>query len=1079
MDDDDDSCLLDLIGDPQALNYFLHGPSNKSSNEDLTNAGYSAANSNSIFANSSNADPKSSLKAVSSQLGEGPSDGLPLSSSLQFLEDELESSPLPDLSEDQPFDILQKSLQEANITEQTLAEEAYLDASIGSSQQFAQAQLHPSSSASFTQASNISNYSGQTLQPIGVTHVPVGTSFASNTVGVHHGFMHHVGISVPSQHLSNNSQISGSGQIQLIGSFGSQPSMMTINNLDGSQIILKGSGQQAPSDVSGGLLVHRQTPNGSSLFGSSSSSPAAQPVTVPFNSTNFQTSLPVHNIIIQRGLAPNSNKVPINIQPKPIQMGQQNTYNVNNLGIQQHHVQPGISFASASSPQGSVVGPHMSVNIVNQQNTRKPVTSQAVSSAGGSIVIHSPMGQPHTPQSQFLIPTSLSVSSNSVHHVQTINGQLLQTQPSQLISGQVTSEHVMLNRNSSSMLRTNQPYSGQMLNNQNTAVQLVSGQTFTASGSPVIVNHASPQIVGGQMPLQQASPTVLHLSPGQSSVSQGRPGFAAMPSVTSMSGPSRFPVVSSSSTAHPSLGAAVQSGASGSNFTGDQLTQPNRTPVPVSVSHRLPVPSSKSTSTFNNTPGAGSQQQFFCQAQKKSLNQTSPISASKTADGLRQAPIPGLLSTALPGQDSGSKAIPVSLGTTQPQQEKVVGSSPGQPVVQVDSHSGGQKRPAAKQLTKGAFILQQLQRDQTHTVTPDKSQFRSLSDAVQRLLSYHVCQGSMPTEEDLKKVDNEFETVATQLLKRTQAMLNKYRCLLLEDAMRINPSAEMVMIDRMFNQEERASLSRDKRLALVDPEGFQADFCCSFKLDKAAHETQFGRSDQHGSKTASSVHLTAKAQSRDRAKAGAAEPTNHDQFHLVPNHIVVSAEGNIAKKTECLGRALKFDKMGSVQYRSASEEKTSRKDSVKGSECSPGPEGHRKNSSRPDHGPESKLSSLLVDSHLEMTCNSSFQDKTLRNSPKNEVLHTDIMKGSAEPQPDLQLTKSLETTFKNILELKKAGRQPQSDPTVSGSVELDFPNFSPMASQENCLEKFIPDHSEGIVETDSILEAAVNSILEC
>lgn len=34
---------------------------------------------------------------------------------------------------------------------------------------------------------------------------------------------------------------------------------------------------------------------------------------------------------------------------------------------------------------------------------------------------------------------------------------------------------------------------------------------------------------------------------------------------------------------------------------------------------------------------------------------------------------------------------------------------------------------------------------------------------------------------------------------------------------RINPSAEMVMIDRMFNQEERASLSRDKRLALVDP----------------------------------------------------------------------------------------------------------------------------------------------------------------------------------------------------------------------------------------------------------------------
>jgi len=32
-------------------------------------------------------------------------------------------------------------------------------------------------------------------------------------------------------------------------------------------------------------------------------------------------------------------------------------------------------------------------------------------------------------------------------------------------------------------------------------------------------------------------------------------------------------------------------------------------------------------------------------------------------------------------------------------------------------------------------------------------------------------------------VDSEFESVATQLLKRTQAMLNKYRSLLIEDAM--------------------------------------------------------------------------------------------------------------------------------------------------------------------------------------------------------------------------------------------------------------------------------------------------------
>ncbi|XP_062346366.1 BRD4-interacting chromatin-remodeling complex-associated protein-like isoform X4 [Cinclus cinclus] len=987
-DDDDESCLLDLIGDPQALNYFLHGPSSKSSNEDLTNTEYSVANSNSIFANSNNTDPKSSVKGVSGQLGEGPSDGLQLSSSLQFLEDELVSSPLPDLTEDQPFDILQKSLQEANITEQTLAEEAYLDASVGSSQQFAQAQLHPSSSASFTQASNVSNYSGQTLQPIGVTQVvqqPVGASFASNTVGVQHGFMQHVGISVPGQHLSNSSQISGSGQIQLIGSFSNQPSMMTINNLDGSQIILKGNGQQTPANMSSGLLVHRQTPNGNSLFSNSSSSPVAQPVTVPFNSTNFQTSLPVHNIIIQRGLAPNSNKVPINIQPKPIQMGQQTAYNVNNLGIQQHHVQQGIPFASANSPQSSVVGPHMSVNIVNQQqNTRKSVAPQTVSNAGGSIVIHSPMGQPHAPQNQFLIPTSLSVNSNSVHHVQAINGQLLQTQPSQLVPGQVSAEHVMLSRNSTNMLRANQSYSGQMLNNQNTAVQLVSGQTFTAPGNQVIVNHGTSQIVGGQVPLQQASPTVLHLSPSQANVSQGRSSFTTMSpgqsTVSNMSASNRFAAASSSGSVHPSLGASVQSVAPGGNFTGDQLVQ-NRAQVAVSASHRLPASSSKSVSTFSHT-SVGVTQQQFAFGQKKAVNQTSPVSASKTQDNLRQPQLTSLLSNTLSGQDSGGKIIQQSLGTAQPQ-EKVIGSS-------------------------------------------------SVQQSIQR----------------------------------------------------INPSAEMVMIDRMFNQEERASLTRDKRLALVDPDGYQADFCCSAKqFEKTAEEAQSSKSDHQPSKTLPSRSQTTKTQTRDRPKSSSAESTNHSKLPLVPNNILTPQEGKASsKKSESLTKALKFEKANcssESQYVARSEERMSRKDLAKSTENSSSSEDLSKIVSRGSQETHNKISRNTVQSFSKVTCNNSLQDKTLRSSPKNEVLHPDNRKGSGEAQQDLLLSKSLETTFKNILELKKTGRQPQNEAASSGSVELEFPNFSPIASQENCLEKFIPDHSESVVETDSILEAAVNSILEC
>lgn len=99
-------------------------------------------------------------------------------------------------------------------------------------------------------------------------------------------------------------------------------------------------------------------------------------------------------------------------------------------------------------------------------------------------------------------------------------------------------------------------------------------------------------------------------------------------------------------------------------------------------------------------------------------------------------------------------------------------------------------------------------------------------------------------------VDEEFEAVATQVLKRTQSMVNKYRRLLLVEAevrpplattlgahmhscrhsytgcplppsyfrpQRFSPSSEMVMIDRTFNQEERSNLTQDKRMVLVDP----------------------------------------------------------------------------------------------------------------------------------------------------------------------------------------------------------------------------------------------------------------------
>ncbi|KAM9336119.1 BRD4-interacting chromatin-remodeling complex-associated protein-like [Symphorus nematophorus] len=147
----------------------------------------------------------------------------------------------------------------------------------------------------------------------------------------------------------------------------------------------------------------------------------------------------------------------------------------------------------------------------------------------------------------------------------------------------------------------------------------------------------------------------------------------------------------------------------------------------------------------------------------------------------------------------------------------------------LNSQVSAQKRPALPPLTRGGMILQQLRKDHAGVHTPDRRRFTSVEDALQRLLPYHVFQGAPPSQDEFSQVDEEFEVVATQVLNRTQSMINKYRRLLFVEAERSSPSSEMVMIDRTFNQEERSNLTQDKRMVLVDPDAFLEDFCCGMK----------------------------------------------------------------------------------------------------------------------------------------------------------------------------------------------------------------------------------------------------------
>ncbi|XP_064900316.1 LOW QUALITY PROTEIN: BRD4-interacting chromatin-remodeling complex-associated protein [Columba livia] len=192
-----------------------------------------------------------------------------------------------------------------------------------------------------------------------------------------------------------------------------------------------------------------------------------------------------------------------------------------------------------------------------------------------------------------------------------------------------------------------------------------------------------------------------------------------------------------------------------------------------------------------------------------------PVSAAKGAAAPGKPGTPLAIQQTVPAKPGVISSV-LAKGPVQIQVVgKLVPPLPNQPF---DSKL---KKTPTLQPSKEACFLEQLHKHQGSVLHPDyKTSFRSLEDALQRLLPYHVYQGVLPSPHDYRKVDEEFEVVSAQLLRRTQAMLNKYRLLLLEESRRVSPSAEMVMIDRMFIQEEKTMLALDKQLAKDKPDEY-------------------------------------------------------------------------------------------------------------------------------------------------------------------------------------------------------------------------------------------------------------------
>ncbi|KAI1887095.1 hypothetical protein AGOR_G00202590 [Albula goreensis] len=848
MDDEDARRLLDIIGDVQALNDYLHGANNKSINEDdVTNATFGSANS---FFTSNSGDAGSSLKDGGGALGEVGGTGgvgLQLPSSLQFIEEELSgTSPSgAELGEEQPFDILQKSLQEADITEQTLAQEALLES--------------PPPSAPFPQ------------QLVSGAFGPVTGAFpGAQSQGV------------LQQPLHNGA----GGHIQVLGAFGGAPSVMTINSLERPQILLRPGGVASPG-LGGGVVLQRQAgpAGGGGGQGGVFPPPATGQVGMPFKACG--TSIPLQNIIIQRGPTPQALVRPI--QPKPMQVGGQTVYNISGLST------------TAPPQQGGSAQAAQQMKVVNHS---------------GSIVIHSPLGQQQqqpqqqqqqqqAPPGQFLLPASLSLTpSSTTHGLQALNGQLLHTTPDRA--------------------STSTTYS--ILTNHSGAVQLVAGQNFAGQ---LIVNPGV--IAGGGAQLGQVTP--------------------AVPQVPRATGATTTP----------------------RTWTG----LPSSAPSGTAIQNRF---------TLVNAAGVGA-------AGPQGQQQVSAVSLGQgVLVPLAQDPTSATHTTPetnmFPGSQDSTPVVPQFVGLLGTKAVKTVTT-----LNQLESSStantqqlGSQKRPAPQQLTKGALVLQQLRQDQASVLTADRSPFSSLDDAFCKLLPYHVYDGLLPTNEDFRKVDEEFETVAAHVLTRTQSMLNKYRRLLLVEAERTSPSSEMVMIDRTFNQEERSNLTQDKRLALVDRDGFLEDFCCLAKT--------VGTSlPEVGQEPAPSVAAELVGQPPNPLSTA-----HHHRDHKD------SGRGRTGKK----GR-------GSV-------------------------------------------------------------DPTLRTEPQQEG------KDPLQDGPEVSLSEHLETAIKSILDLKKTQKGGYVGPASSTTPRHNAQIHPSLQPQGQGPEEPLPsEHSQVpmTAHTDSVLEAAVNSILEC
>ncbi|XP_065653981.1 uncharacterized protein LOC136071955 isoform X2 [Hydra vulgaris] len=137
-----------------------------------------------------------------------------------------------------------------------------------------------------------------------------------------------------------------------------------------------------------------------------------------------------------------------------------------------------------------------------------------------------------------------------------------------------------------------------------------------------------------------------------------------------------------------------------------------------------------------------------------------------------------------------------------------------------------------------------LTEDQTCVVSPDiKHPFKSLNDAVTRLVPYHVFSSNdESSKKDSLKFDILFECYARNVLERKTWLLNKFNRIMFDEDLIISPSEEAIQIAKLFNSNEienlavqKSALQEGRSTIVVSENG---SLCCVAVEEQSSIELQ-------------------------------------------------------------------------------------------------------------------------------------------------------------------------------------------------------------------------------------------------